>query len=195
MSFYYKVKTNNTIYASVYLYIDGVYKNGYYTNTLWQQITISNLTDKEHEFTWVLYSESNSYYSCIDTIAFNDIVETDSNKFSNTYEKELKNEFYNNSTNSSTPFYNNTIGFKVVSIKKRCTKMSFYYKVYSSSNRYNSIYLYIDGIYKSSYNTNTSWTQIIIDNLTDKEHEFTWVLYSYDTNYYLYILILFHKYY
>jgi hypothetical protein len=51
-----------------------VYKNRYYSSASWTQITISDLTDEEHEFTWVLYSYSGAYHSYIDTIAFDDII-------------------------------------------------------------------------------------------------------------------------
>ena len=99
MSFYYKTKYNSLNY--VYLYIDGKYYNRYDNKNTWELITVDNLTNKEHEFTWVLYDYDDSYYSCIDTISFDDVVETDSNLFSNTYDNELQNNnsIYKNGDN------------------------------------------------------------------------------------------------
>ena len=93
MSFYYKTHFTNYIYNSISLYIDGNYYNKYTSNNndTWNSTTIDNLSNKEHEFTWVLYSKSSNYYSCIDTISFDDIVETNSSLFSNNYDNELKN--------------------------------------------------------------------------------------------------------
>jgi len=168
MSFYYK--TDNQ--SEIYLYIDGNYYNKYSTIGIWSLDTIENLTNEEHEFTWVLHNYWYGY-RCIDTISFDDVVETDSSLFSNTYDNELLNKIR---TSNLFYFYNDATYVKTVSIKKTCTKMSFYYKTKNSFRSY--IYLYIDGRYYYKYRTYESWSLAIIDNLTNKEHEFTWVLYN-----------------
>ena len=191
MSFYYKTYNNDK--STVYLYIDGVYQNRYY-NTSWTQAVLDNLTDEEHEFTWVLCNYNDGEYSCIDTIAFDDTVERNSNLFSNKgvlriakndiifmkkYNindiKKYKDDY---NSNESNPFYHETDGIKTISIKKRCSKMSFSFIKFNSN-----IFLYIDG---KRINYNISHTRVnsygfyftvsSILELTDEEHEFTWIM-------------------
>jgi len=170
VNFYYK-----TSGGYVYLYIDGVYK-GEYSSSSWKQVSITDLTDEEHEFVWILVVDTTNGYSCIDTISFNDELVTDINEFNNEYKTSLIADIpiedkYKNSNNTSTPFYNNKLGIKYVSIKKKCTSMNFYYKTCACEY----VYLYIDGVYKNRY-ASTSWRNDSITDLTDEEHEFTWIL-------------------
>jgi len=175
--FYYK--TNN---GDVYLYIDGEYKSRYNSGSSWCKTSYTNLTDKEHEFTWILIVNSTNGYSCIDSIIFNNETETvtDINKFNNIINNSLSDR------KETTPFFvRGTQFFKCVSIKKRCTNIKFDYFTAGGC----AIYLYIDGelkkLYYEGYYSSRSQLQESITNLTDKEHEFTWVLATTYSNYYI----------
>ena len=183
MSFKYKIYSNTNY---VYLYIDGKY-HSYYSNNddnNWYSRDIT-IEQGRHEFTWVLYNSKSTYYSCIDEIAIDDVIITDYNKFSNTNNNELNNNYkykYDSST-VSTPFYNSMEGIKIVSLTETCSKMSFRYKNNRNYNYESCIYLYIDGKYYGSYRSNNNvWTSTSI-TVKQGRHEFTWVLYS-DSGYY-----------
>jgi len=176
MSFYYE--TYGGANGHIYLYIDGIYKGFWWNNSVqsWPQVSIINLPDEEHEFTWVLVDVGGT--PCIDTISFNNELVTDINEFNNEYKISLANivteDTYKNGNETIAPFYNKD-SIKFVSIKKKCISMSFWYKAYENNSINIHVYLYIDGIFKDYYRS-SSWNQAFITDLTDEEHEFTWIL-------------------
>ena len=180
MSFWWFVSHQ---YSFMYFYIDGIYQNLYPRST-WTKEEFNDLSDEEHEFTWILvFGYLNT--TAIDTIAFDGVVETDIGLFRGISENNfLIDSYVKNGNKTSTPFYCGFRECKVVSIKKRCTSMSFYSGPGTSYiyDDYSNIKLFIDGKLKKQINSLYSWIQTEINDLTDEEHEFTWILRCYANN-------------
>ena len=185
MSFIYKTYSSgsdNILRGGyIYLYIDGQYYNKYNSNNNWSSSGDITVEQGEHEFTWVLYSYS-GYYSCIDEIKINDLMVIEYGKFKN-YNHNIplgsipdNNSIYKSDPSiESTPFYNDTIGIKIVSLTETCSKMSFRFKGY--------IIFYIDGEYYIEYTYNiASWYSSGDIAVEQGRHEFTWVLYNYGSS-------------
>ena len=177
LGFYKISKSNND--KKIYLYIDydnfDNYDNSFYCRCIADDIKYNlypgiNLIETEATEIYIdIFQNRKVYFSVL----------TDNHIFNKNelflYNKEqvsivLYFFVYKNGSNSSTPFYNDAIGSKIVSIKKTCSKMSFYYK----TSGY--VYLYIDGKYYNKYSNKNTWTLTTVNNLSNKEHEFTWVL-------------------
>ena len=186
LGFYKISKSNND--KKIYLYIDygnsNNYDNSFYCRCIAGDIKYNlypgiNLIETEATEIYIdIFQNRKVYFSVL----------TDNHIFNKNelikYNKDqagivLYSDEYKNGDNSSTPFYNDATGFKVVSIKKTCSKMSFYYKTKYNADD-NHICLYIDGNYYNKYSNNSTWELITVDNLSNKEHEFTWVLYNTD---------------
>ena len=201
MSFKYKTDINSNGYNDIYLYINGQYYNKYNSNNIWSSSGDIAVEQGEHEFTWILCNSEINYPVCIDEITIDDEIITDYGKFSNTNNHPLPLAFTsdNDDDNSnykydpsieSTPFYNNTTGFKIVSLIETCNMMSFRYKTYSNNILHGCIYLYIDGKYYNKYiSDNSNWSSSNNIAVEQGEHEFTWILFNTSVNNDCYVCI------
>ncbi len=98
------------------------------------------------------------------------------------------NNYKNNLSIKSTPFYIDRKGIKIISLTETCSKLSFKYKinVYYTTNANGRIYLYIDGQYYNKYSNsdnNNNWNSSGDITVEQGEHEFTWVLSCQNYNY------------
>ena len=140
-----------------------------------------SLNNENHEFVWILYGSS----TVISEISFDDILETDINNFNSNINLE---KLYKKNCNY---FYNNTSTPKKITIKKKCTKLEYKYTngyttttvSYGNGSYYTTgvvggyIYLYIDKkLIKINGGTDNKTDKEIIENLSDEEHEITWIL-------------------
>ncbi len=194
MSFRYKTYSYSSGYNKyIFLYIDGKYYKEYknYYNNNWSSSGDINVEQGEHEFTWILcidkYESNSSYYIGIDEIVIDDEIVTNYDNFTNNSNYELNTLYKYNPSIDSTPFYNATSSIKIVSLTETCSKISFRYKTDMNSNKYNDIYLYIDGQYYNKYNSNNIWSSSGDITVEQGEHEFIWILCSSEINYPVYI--------
>ena len=168
----------------IYFYIDGVLnkkitKKDNTNNILTEYI--AEVSDEEHEFTWITYNGNKNYNYRIEfEVKFYNNgwgKETDTSKYYNKMNYKLEN-YYNISIDepleNSVSFYNPTSSIKSISIKKTCSSLSFYRVGYTTV----PLVLNIDGKFYKLFYAKSEWDKVEIDGLEYKEHEFEWILFS-----------------
>lgn len=158
----------------------GVYCDGEYgyvrDNTEWSSCILDAQYEdfpKEHTITWILTPDS-----AIDRIYFDDVIITDVNLFNNDSilpkaEKRIE-AIGGNGINSSTPFYCNNREICVLSIDRRCSKLTFSYYIQDIESA--MIVLYVDGEeYDAKLNLGRRW-ETVSYTFDDKIHNFVWIL-------------------